>query len=332
MNSFFVRVDTAQNPRNIFWSPVDEEWEEDIEANKVHEGYLSSSKDIDRFKDYYYILTKEYIYKFRVTNRIVAATPHKACRINWKVVDAYCEDGNNELRYGFRIFSGDTFCDFYTSNSTELDTWMARLSSLAILTNFDEDYDIIKEIGKGTNSTVYLCRSKTDSIQYAVKCIGKKILCNCNNAQKALIDEIYIMRLLSHPRIVKLHKVYESETCIYLVMDYLRGSDLHHRICKRGTFSEETAAKFTRKILEALEYIHSVNIVHRDIKPENILMVNLLDDTEFKICDFGIATFVHENLKLLCGSPRYIAPEILREEGYGVKVDIFSLGIIVYML
>lgn len=332
MNSFFAKVDTAENPQNVFWKPVEENWKAEVESYKVHEGYLRSLKDRNPWKYSYYVLTKTYIYKFRVTNRLVAQAPHKACFISWKFVGAYSEENYHEVFYGFRLFMGDTFNDFYTANSAELDTWMAKLSNLAILTDFEEDFELLNEIGKGTNSSVYLSRSKSDNIQYAVKSIRKKAVNNCNSAQRAMIDEISIMRKLNHPRIVKLHKVYESETHIYLVMDYLRGNDLHHRICKQGTFSEETAAKLTRNILETLDYIHSVNIVHRDIKPENIMMINLLDDSDFKLGDFGIATQAHENLKLVCGSPRYIAPEILREEVYGAKVDIFSLGIVVYIL
>lgn len=332
MNSFFGKIDSAYNPLNVFWKPIEYSWKADIESYKVHEGYLKSSKDRNPWKYSYYVLTKTFIYKFRVTHKIIAETPHKMCFISWKLLEAYSEENYNEICYGFRLFRGVTFNDFYTASSAELDTWMSKLSNLAILTDFDEEFKLLKEIGKGTYSTVYLSRNKTDKTQYAVKSIRKKTINNCNNSQKAMIDEISIMRKLNHPRIVKLHKVYESETNIYLVMDYLCGNDLHHRICKNGTFSEDLAAKLIRNILETLEYIHSANIIHRDIKPENIMMTNSLDNTDFKIGDFGIATEAQESLKLVCGSPRYIAPEILRQEVYGVKADIFSLGIVVYLL
>lgn len=141
------------------------------------------------------------------------------------------------------------------------------------------------------------------------------------------------MRYLDHPGVMQLHRVYEDENFIHLVMTYTYGGELYTRIIKRGKFSEKTAAKFIQNLLHTLDYFDSNGVVHRDIKPENILLKNPEDDTEFLLADFGLATFASgSNLNLRCGSPGYLAPEILAKEMYGSKVDVYSAGVILYIL
>lgn len=138
------------------------------------------------------------------------------------------------------------------------------------------------------------------------------------------------MRDLKHPNILNLHKVYESETHVHLILDYIRGKNLYERLLRRQKYTEELAADFTLKLLNVLDYIHSQNVVHRDIKLTNILMVSKDSDTDFKLADFGLSCEDNGHLSLRCGSPGYFAPEILRRKEYGKKVDLFSTGIVLY--
>lgn len=147
------------------------------------------------------------------------------------------------------------------------------------------------------------------------------------------MNEIQILRQCEHPNIIKLFEVYESDNYIYLVQNVLRGGELFDTIIKIGNFSERNAAKITHQLLSALEYIHSKGIMHRDIKPENLILVDKSDDMQIKLADFGLAAYTSDDLLFKrCGTPGYVAPEILEDQVYDSKVDVFSSGVILYIL
>jgi len=197
------------------------------------------------------------------------------------------------------------------------------------MTGIKDSFTFGKVIGKGAFSTVYEATCKNNQKKYAIKVICKqKIVQDI----QPLVREIKIMRKLKHPNIVKLYKVYESISSVYLVLDYVNGGDLYHRIIEKKRFSENSVKQFTQKMLHVLDYLKTNGVIHRDIKLENILLKSNENDYDFKLIDFGLATEVAEHSTTRCGSPGYIAPEILRQESYGIKVDIFSVGIIIYTL
>jgi len=143
------------------------------------------------------------------------------------------------------------------------------------------------------------------------------------------------MRKLENENIIKLHDVYESDNHVYLVLELLHGGELFDRIVKKGQYTEKDACTLMRKLLDALESMHSRGIMHRDIKPENLILKDVENDWNVKIADFGLATFVnpnHEYLFKRCGTPGYVAPEVLADQKYDQKVDVFSCGVILYIL
>lgn len=141
---------------------------------------------------------------------------------------------------------------------------------------------------------------------------------------------------VDHPNIIKLFGVYESNGSVYLVLECLKGGELMNKISEDGMYSEKDARKILRKLLTALIYLHERNIMHRDLKPENILLKEQKDtEYDIKLADFGLSsrTTVKEYLYSKCGTPGFVAPEIFNStEKYGVACDIFSSGIIFYML
>ncbi len=161
---------------------------------------------------------------------------------------------------------------------------------------------------------------------------------------RTLQKEIEIMRRLDHPRIIKLYEVYENEACIHLVLEYMDGGELFHLLQTRGVYCEEDAVMAMRCILEALCYCHQRHVIHRDLKPENLILAYLPSrfdlgrradgSFQLKIADFGLATImVPDKMELQkCGSPGYVAPEVLNGGGYDTKADIFSAGVILYIL
>uniref|UniRef100_A0A8C3N7D9 Calcium/calmodulin dependent protein kinase IV n=1 Tax=Geospiza parvula TaxID=87175 RepID=A0A8C3N7D9_GEOPR len=152
--------------------------------------------------------------------------------------------------------------------------------------------------------------------------------------KKIVRTEIGVLLRLSHPNIIKLKEIFETPTEISLVLELVTGGELFDRIVEKGYYSERDAADAVKQILEAVSYLHANGIVHRDLKPENLLYATPAPDAPLKIADFGLSKIVedHVTMKTVCGTPGYCAPEILRGCAYGPEVDMWSLGIITYIL
>lgn len=200
------------------------------------------------------------------------------------------------------------------------------------MNGIENDFKFLKKIGKGSFADVYLASDLGTQELVAVKAINKSHYLRNPGGTIALINEISIMKKLDHPNIIKIHRIYESDTHVSLVLDYLEGGELFQRILQKGRYDEKDASKLTEKLLRVLDYMSSLNIVHRDIKLENIILVSKESDVEIKLIDFGLACEITQDVTLRCGSPGYISPEILKKQPYNTKVDVFSVGIILYIM
>jgi calcium/calmodulin-dependent protein kinase I len=192
-------------------------------------------------------------------------------------------------------------------------------------------YDIGKTLGVGSFAIVKECVNKKTGEKFAVKIIDKKHI----EGQEAMIkSEVNVIKQLSHPNIICLKEFYESERDIYLVTDLARGGELFDHIIEKGSFTEKDAANLVRQILEAVNYMHKKNIVHRDLKPENLLFKDKSEDSPLMVTDFGLSKFTEATslLNTSCGTPGYVAPEIISRKGHGIAVDLWSIGVITYVL
>jgi len=146
--------------------------------------------------------------------------------------------------------------------------------------------------------------------------------------------EIDIMKKLQHPNIIQLMEVIDTPDTLFLVLEYASGGELFDAIVNKGSYSEVDAAKIIKQILEAILYVHNHGIAHRDLKPENLLLIkNDTGEEIIKIADFGLSKdFGEEQLQTSCGTPDYVAPEVLMGEPYDMAVDIWSIGVISYVL
>ncbi|NWS77872.1 KCC4 kinase, partial [Crotophaga sulcirostris] len=137
-----------------------------------------------------------------------------------------------------------------------------------------------------------------------------------------------------HPFQIKLKEIFETPSEIALILELVTGGELFDRIVERGFYSERDAAHVVKQILEAVSYLHANGVVHRDLKPENLLYADLSPDAPLKIGDFGLSKIVDEQdtMKTVCGTPGYCAPEILHGCPYGPEVDMWSVGVITYIL
>merc|ERR1719265_1089141 len=192
-------------------------------------------------------------------------------------------------------------------------------------------YDIGHKIGSGGFSTVRIATSKTDKKECAVKIIQKKAL---GSDLELVGKEIDIMRRIDHPHVIKLFDIFETSSHIYMVLELVTGGELFDRIVERGFFSEQDARAVIRCMLSAVDYLHKENIVHRDLKPENLLCTSRESDVDVKLADFGLSTVFDAQtiLSTTCGTPGYVAPEVLMQRGYGKEVDLWSIGVIAYIL
>ncbi|XP_077573719.1 calcium/calmodulin-dependent protein kinase type IV-like [Stigmatopora nigra] len=192
----------------------------------------------------------------------------------------------------------------------------------------EEFYTLGTELGRGATSVVYRCEEKDKKKPYAVKVLKKTI------DKKIVRTEIGVLLRLSHPNIIRLEEIFETDTDIALILELVTGGELFDRIVERGYYSERDAAHVIKQILEAVAYLHENGVVHRDLKPENLLYADLSLDAPLKIADFGLSKIIDDQvtMKTVCGTPGYCAPEILRGNAYGPEVDMWSVGVILYIL
>ena len=143
------------------------------------------------------------------------------------------------------------------------------------------------------------------------------------------------MSELNHKHIIRLYETFEDKIYYYLVTEEMHGGELFDRVVLKSYYNEKEARDATKIILEALEYCHIKKVAHRDLKPENLLLQNQEDDSKLKLADFGFAKRTNDNdsgLTTQCGTPGYVAPEILEGKVYGTKADVWSIGVITYVL
>eukprot|EP01041_Mallomonas_annulata_P003909 gene3909-7796_t len=213
------------------------------------------------------------------------------------------------------------------------------LSSACVIPNnktgFTVKYDLKEVIGVGSTSTCHRCLRKSDASEFACKVIDKKqIEMKYTGLMEQFNIEIKVLKLLNHPNIIHLADTYETPEKIYMVMEVMKGGELFDYVVEKGTLSEEEASVLVRKITSAVAHMHSLNIIHRDLKPENLLLTSKDVNAEVKLIDFGLAKVMSETIQArsFLGTRGYLAPEMLQRHTYDKAIDIWALGVIVFVL
>ncbi|XP_078436108.1 CBL-interacting protein kinase 2-like [Wolffia australiana] len=196
-----------------------------------------------------------------------------------------------------------------------------------------EKYELGRLLGQGNFAKVYYARNVENSQSVAIKVIDKDKVLRAGLVEQ-IKREITAMRLVSHPNIVQLYEVMATRSKIFVVMEYVKGGELFNKVAK-GRLKEDLARQYFQQLIFAIDFCHSRGVYHRDLKPENLL---LDENRNLKVSDFGLSALT-ESMRLdgllhtTCGTPAYVAPEVLCRKGYdGAKADIWSCGVILFAM
>lgn len=236
--------------------------------------------------------------------------------------------------YGIRFVKKRTYEEILSPDSGLVDQWFEQLKRYCLLTKFRLYFDSKQVLGKGNFAKVFLVVKRDTGQELAVKAFAKTAIMADQLEIKCLQYEIKMLRSVNHERVIRLVELYEGENFIYCVVELFKGPDLLNAIIKKGAQPEAKALAIIMQILQGLEYMHSLSIIHRDLKPENIIFKQATEAIDIGIVDLGFATFEADYRKLFvrCGTPGYVAPEVLNDKPYNCKADIFSAGVIFYMM
>ncbi|XP_068643922.1 serine/threonine-protein kinase ATG1c-like [Aristolochia californica] len=194
------------------------------------------------------------------------------------------------------------------------------------------DYIVGRQIGSGSFSTVWHGRHRVHGTEVAIKEIIMERL--NKKLQDSLVSEIVILKKINHPNIIRLHEIIETTGRIHLVLEYCRGGDLSVYIQRHGSVPEATAKYYMQQLAAGLLILRENNLIHRDLKPQNLLLLTNDNYSVMKIADFGFARSLQPRglAETLCGSPLYMAPEIMQLQKYDAKADLWSVGTILFQL
>lgn len=221
-------------------------------------------------------------------------------------------------------------------NQSEADTDPQRKKVAKYRAKFDPrvtaKYDVKALIGRGSFSRVVRVEHRSTRQPYAIKMIETRY----REGREVCESELCVLRRVRHANIIQLMEVFETAERVYMVMELATGGELFDRVIARGSFTERDATRVLQMVLDGVKYLHTLGITHRDLKPENLLYYHPGADSKIIITDFGLASSRKKGdeclMKTTCGTPEYIAPEILVRKPYTNAVDMWALGVISYIL
>ncbi|XP_032902579.1 death-associated protein kinase 3 [Amblyraja radiata] len=203
--------------------------------------------------------------------------------------------------------------------------------------NVEKYYEMGEELGSGQFAIVRKCRAKSTGIEYAAKFIKKRRLSSSRRgvSLEEIEREVNILREIQHPNIITLHDIFENKTDVILILELVSGGELFDFLAEKESLTEEEATEFLKQILDGVHYLHSKKIAHFDLKPENIMLLDKnVPNPRIKLIDFGIAHKIEDGneFKNIFGTPEFVAPEIVNYEPLALEADMWSIGVITYIL
>lgn len=323
---------TFASPSHILNPDIARGQEEQKKEPIQHEGEMMRKAKENKLKKYHYCLLEKELYVYKHKDDENHKQMINLVGIFIKEEPEEALDKKNIL-YPFTLISANKERTFYLQDKGKREEWMTMIKKAIGYANLFDFYDVKEALGKGKFGTVKLGIHKKTGKKVAIKVMKKKAMTKQDvELQKR---EIEILKICQHPNICKLIDVFENQDYIYIVMEYLKGGDLFNYLESRDfTITQERARQLSHEIGTAIYYLHNFGIAHRDLKPENILMTTNDDEAHPKLVDFGLSKIIGpgETCNDPFGTLSYVAPEVLLQKPYDKMVDLWSLGVIVYLL
>ena len=305
----------------------EEEEQEDVLSN---EGYLIKYVDGKVKKVWFKLLGKDLFY-FKSEKDEIHKGMHNLSGVF--VSEEEPKEINGKKFYCFSMTYPKKTRMYYVEKENEYKKWVEKLKIATGYTNLSDIYDIKEKLGSGKFGLIKLGINKKTNQKVAIKIMSKSNM--ANDDLELVRTEIEILKICQHPNIIQLYDVFENINYFYIIMEYCSGGDLFSYLEKRNfRLPENQACKFMHKMCAAIYYIHQYGIAHRDLKPENVLMTSNDENADLRILDFGLSKIIGPDEKCTepYGTLSYVAPEVLLDIPYGKEVDLWSLGVIAYLM
>lgn len=301
------------------------------------EGWIYKITENNKLKKYWLVVNNKDIFYYKNEQKEDLSGMHNLSGCHIKEAQP-TTIGNTKL-FSFIINFQNKNRTYYCTDREQSIGWINRLRKAIGYESFFDYYEIIDDIGQGKFGVVKLGVHKNTKLRVAIKTIKKENLKNKQD-QELVKTEIDIMKLCRHPNIVNLLDHFENSEYIFIVMEYIQGGDLTKYVNKyyggknNKTLPEKRVAELMKQLASGLQYLHRYGIIHRDLKPDNLMMTERSVTSEIKVMDFGLSKMMHHGEKVAdgFGTLSFVAPEVLIRKPYNSKVDVWSLGVIIYNL
>ena len=319
-------------PSNLikFDEDSSESEEEEYEQVITFEGFLYKNVD-GKLKKLYFKLIHKDLYYFKNKDDKVHRGMHNLSGLFLQEEKPFI--ANEAKYYSFSIVYPSKTRYYYVDNEKDYNTWLEKLKIATGYTNLLDIYEVKQKLGNGKFGLVKLGINKKTNQKVAIKIMNKRQM---NTSDLELVrTEIEILKICQHPNIIQLYEIFENVDYFYIIMEYCSGGDLFTYL-ERHQFklNEERASIIMHKLCASIYYIHQYGICHRDLKPENVLMTSKNENSDIRLLDFGLSKIIgpNETCKEPYGTLTYCAPEILLDEPYTKQVDLWSLGVMTYLM
>ena len=310
---------------------TNEEEEEEEEENILkYEGELFKLVD-GKMRELYFKLVHKDLYFYKNKGDTSHKGMHNLNGLFLQKEQSVVYD--NITYYSFSVVYPTKTRVYYCKSEKEFNEWFEKLKIATGYTNLLDIYDVKNKLGSGKFGLVKLGIHKKTGQKVAIKIMKKS---NMDSSDLELVrTEIEILKICQHPNIVRLYNVFENPDYLYIIMEYCEGGDLFGYLESRNfRLTEKRASTIIHQMATAVYYMHNFGVVHRDLKPENVLMTSTDEDSDIRILDFGLSKILgpHEKCDEPYGTLTYCAPEIIVDEPYSKPVDLWSLGVITYLM
>ena len=314
----------------------DEEEEENEDEdgdnhNLKYEGYLLKKRKDGELKKLYFKLLYHDLYFFKTQEDNEHGGVHN-------LSDVFIKEGNpftykDKYLYCFSIIYPEKERKYYTEDKKDYHKWIKYLKKAVDYEDLYKSYEIKDIIGQGRYGAIRVGYHKIKNRYVAIKIVNKKSMSESD--MQNIRHQIEILKIANNEYVLQLLDLIENESYLYIITELCKGGDLYSYLNQRSfKIPEANAAKLIYKLAKSVSFLHTIGIIHRDLKPENILMTDMTDEADIRISDFCICKRIepNETSKEIVGTLGYMAPEVLMGMDYNFSADVWSIGIIAYLL